>query len=128
MLTRSCFSRGGHITEVIVAIAQPITSALSAATETIPAGRHYAMSNDGTKPPVPQSEAETAVRLLDDWFDPIEAALRDQVRSFIQAMIEAELEAVLARPRYGAGQRLVATMSLAPRGSPATAMAIDRDR
>ena len=39
--------------------------------------------------------------LLDDWFDPIEAALRDQVRSFIQATIEAELEVVLARPRYG---------------------------
>ena len=58
------------------------------------------MSNDSTKPPVWQSEAETAVCLLDDWFDPIEAALRDQVRSFIQAMIEAELEAVLARPRY----------------------------
>jgi hypothetical protein len=128
MLTRSCFSRGAHITEVIVAIAQPITSALSAATETIPIGGDYAMSNDSTKPPVPQSEAETAVRLLDDWFDPIDAALRDQVRSFIQAMIEAELEAVLARPRHGAGQRLIATMSLAPRGSPATAMAIDRDR
>jgi hypothetical protein len=58
------------------------------------------MSNDSTKPPVRQSEAETTLRLLDDWFDPIEAALRDQVRSFIQAMIEAELKAVLARPRY----------------------------
>src|SRR6516164_8728142 len=59
------------------------------------------MMNDSTKLPVSQSEAETGTRLLDDWFDPIEAALRDQVRSFIQAMIEAELEAVLARPRYG---------------------------
>ena len=59
------------------------------------------MSNDSTKPAVPQSEAETAVHLLDDRFDPIEAALRDQVRSFIQSMIEAELGAVLARPRYG---------------------------
>ena len=57
------------------------------------------MSNDSTKPPVLQSEAETAISLLDDWFDPIEAALREQVRSFIQAMIEAELEEVLARPR-----------------------------
>jgi len=65
------------------------------------AGGDYAMTNDSTKPPVPQSEAGTAVRLLDDWFDPIEAGLRDQVRSLIQAMIEAELEVVLARPRYG---------------------------
>jgi len=59
------------------------------------------MSNDSTKPLFAQSQAEPALRLLDDWFDPIEAALRDQVRSFIQAMIEAELEVVLARPRYG---------------------------
>ena len=59
------------------------------------------MSNDSTKPSVSQLEAKTGIALLDDWFDPIEAALRDQVRSFIQAMIEAELEGVLARPRYG---------------------------
>ena len=59
------------------------------------------MTNDSTKPSVSQLEAETGIALLSDWFDPIEAALRGQVRSFIQAMIEAELEAVLARPRYG---------------------------
>jgi putative transposase len=40
------------------------------------------------------------VPLVDDWFDPIEAGLRDRVREFIQAMIEAELEAALSRPRY----------------------------
>jgi hypothetical protein len=39
------------------------------------------------------------VRLLDNWFDPIEAGLRDRVREFIQAMIESELEAALVRPR-----------------------------
>ena len=38
--------------------------------------------------------------LLDEWFDPIEAGLRDRVRDFIQTMIESELEAVLSRPRY----------------------------
>jgi transposase-like protein len=69
------------------------------------AGGDYAMINDSTKPWVSQLEAETAMGLIDDWFDPIEAALRDQVRSFIQAMIEAELEAVLARPRYGRQQQ-----------------------
>src|SRR5712671_8108438 len=47
-----------------------------------------------------QSQAETAVHLLDDWFDPIEVGLRDRVREFIQTMIESELEAVLSRPRY----------------------------
>ena len=58
------------------------------------------MSNTSTKSPALQSEAETAVHLLDDWFDPIEAGLRDRVREFIQAMIESELEAALSRPRY----------------------------
>src|SRR5437899_2620789 len=47
-----------------------------------------------------QSQAETALHLLDDWFDPIEAGLRDRVCEFIQAMIESELEAALSRPRY----------------------------
>ena len=58
------------------------------------------MSNDSTNSPIRQWEAETAISLLDDWFDPIEAGLRDRVREFIQAMIEAELETALSRPRY----------------------------
>ena len=59
------------------------------------------MSHDSTKPPALQLPAETTIHLLDDWFDPIEAGLRDRVREFIQTMIEAELEAALSRPRYG---------------------------
>src|SRR3954466_8020213 len=59
------------------------------------------MTNNSTTSPVLQSAAETTVRLLDDWFDPIEAGLRDRVREFIQTMIESELETALARPRYG---------------------------
>lgn len=39
--------------------------------------------------------------LFDNWFDPIEAGLRERVRGFIETMLEAELDAVLARPRYG---------------------------
>jgi putative transposase len=58
------------------------------------------MINNSTNAPVLQSQAATAVHLLDDWFDPIEAGLRDRVREFIQGMIEAELEAALSRPRY----------------------------
>src|SRR4030081_2889020 len=48
-----------------------------------------------------QPAAETAVYLFDDWFDPIEAGVRDRVREFIQAMVEGELDSALMRPRYG---------------------------
>jgi putative transposase len=64
------------------------------------AGGDYAMTNDSTNSPALQSQAETAGHLLDDWFDPIEAGLRDRVREFVQGMIEGELEAALSRPRY----------------------------
>jgi len=33
-----------------------------------------------------------------DWFDPIEVGVRRSVRSFIEGMIEAELETALSRP------------------------------
>ena len=59
------------------------------------------MTDNTTKSSALQSPAATAVQLLDDWFDPIEAGLRDRVREFIQTMIESELEAALSRPRYG---------------------------
>ena len=58
------------------------------------------MTSNSTKLPVLGSDAEIAVGLLDEWFDPIEAGLRDRVRDFIQTMIESELEAVLSRRRY----------------------------
>ena len=58
------------------------------------------MTSTTTKPAV-QPDAETAVYLFDDWFDPIEAGLRDRVREFIETMVRAELDAALARPRYG---------------------------
>src|SRR5512144_548242 len=35
-----------------------------------------------------------------DWFDPLEAGVRQRIRSFIEERLEAELEAVLARRRY----------------------------
>src|SRR6266849_50427 len=58
------------------------------------------MTSNSTNSAALQSQAETAIHLLDDWFDPIEADLRGRVREFIQGMIEAELEAALSRPRY----------------------------
>ena len=45
-----------------------------------------------------------AVDLFDDWFDPIETAVRDRARQFIEELIRGELDAVLARPRYGRSQ------------------------
>src|SRR5665213_2027755 len=60
----------------------------------------HAMTSTTTKPDAVQPEAETAVYLFDDWFDPIEAGLRDRVRDFIETMIRTELDAALARPRY----------------------------
>jgi transposase-like protein len=58
------------------------------------------MTSHTTTPFLPQSEIETAEQLFDNWFDPIEAGLRDRVREFLQAMLEAELEGVLSRSRY----------------------------
>jgi hypothetical protein len=37
---------------------------------------------------------------FEDWFDPIEPAVRERVHGFIQAMIEAEPEEALSRTRY----------------------------
>jgi putative transposase len=44
---------------------------------------------------------DAAVPFLgEDWFDPLEAGVRQQIRSFIEQMLEAELEAALNRRRY----------------------------
>ena len=59
------------------------------------------MENITRKSDSSQPATETAVYLFDDWFDPIEAGVRDRVREFIQAMVEGELDAALMRPRYG---------------------------
>jgi putative transposase len=58
------------------------------------------MTSPTTKRDAVQPEAEEAVSLFTDWFDPIEAALRDRVRDFIETMISSELDAALARRRY----------------------------
>ena len=58
------------------------------------------MTSTTTKPEAVQPDTETGVYLFDDWFDPIEAGLRDRVRDFIETMIRTELDEALARPRY----------------------------
>src|SRR5260370_1741924 len=35
-----------------------------------------------------------------NWFDPLEAGVRHQIRSFIEEMLESELSAALGRARY----------------------------
>jgi putative transposase len=62
------------------------------------------MSRTITTADFPQPEAEMAPQLFDDWFDPIEEAVRDRARQFIEALIHDELDAALARPRYGRRQ------------------------
>lgn len=59
------------------------------------------MDDDITLADDTQPFAETKAELFANWFDPIESAIRERVRGFIEALIHAELDAVLARPRYG---------------------------
>ena len=55
------------------------------------------MTSDSTK-----ATACSVDRLLfDNWFDPIETALRERARNFIEELIRGELTAALDRPRYG---------------------------
>jgi transposase-like protein len=69
------------------------------------AGGDHAMTSHSTTPCLPQSEIEASGELFDNWFDPIEAGLRDRAREFLQAMFEAELDEVLARSRYVRGMK-----------------------
>jgi transposase-like protein len=58
------------------------------------------MTSNSTKSEANHPDGE-ATYLFADWFDPIEAGLRERVRDFIEKMIRSELDAALARPRYG---------------------------
>ena len=58
------------------------------------------MTSNSTTSFLRQSKIEATEQLFDDWFDPIEAKLRDRTRDFLQMMFEAELEETLARSRY----------------------------
>jgi putative transposase len=63
------------------------------------------MTNNTTKPESLQpAAAEMAVDLFDNWFDPIETDVRARSRQFIEELLRGELDAALARPRYGRSQ------------------------
>ena len=66
-----------------------------------------------TKPEVLQPPADNSSCLFDNWFDPIEAGLRERVRELIEEMIRSELDAVLSRPRYGRRTKEVAGEEIA---------------
>ena len=59
------------------------------------------MTNVTTNADSFEPATDTAAHLFDNWFDPIEAGVRERIREFIETMIESELETALARPRYG---------------------------
>jgi len=62
------------------------------------------MTNDTTTADNAQPVAETTLDcpdLFDDWVDPLESLIRARVRGLIEELIHAELDALLARPRYG---------------------------
>jgi hypothetical protein len=62
------------------------------------------MMSTTTTPDSSQPASEMAVDLFDNWFDPIETAVRARAREFIEELIRGELDTVLARPRYGRSQ------------------------
>src|SRR5215210_8497434 len=55
------------------------------------------MTTDTTFQAEPAAETEL---FLADWFDLLEAGVRMSIRSFIEELLEAELEAALSRKRY----------------------------
>jgi len=59
------------------------------------------MRTVSTKAEALQSSSACYSQLFDDWIDPIETSVRGRVRVFIEELIREELDAVLARPRYG---------------------------
>jgi len=72
------------------------------------------MNKSITTPDSLQPATELAVNLFDNWFDPIETEVRARSRQFIEELIRSELDAALARPRYGRSQ-MVGKQKLASR-------------
>jgi putative transposase len=63
------------------------------------------MTSHTTKSDSVQPVDASVTGLFDNWFDPIESEVRARAREFIEELIRGELDAVLARPRYGRGQK-----------------------
>ena len=63
------------------------------------------MTSHTTNPDSAQPVDEVTSRLFANWIDPIETEVRARAREFIEELIRGELDAALARPRYGRGQK-----------------------
>jgi transposase-like protein len=63
----------------------------------------YALKSASTKTASTHAGAEETTYLFDNWIDPIETAVREHVRGFIETLLQEELETALHRPRYGRG-------------------------
>jgi hypothetical protein len=79
------------------------------------------MTSHTTKPDSSQPAAEMAVDLFDNWFDPIETAVRTRARDFIEELIRGELDAVCVTgearwPAMKQVRTLLATATAAGRG------------
>jgi putative transposase len=59
------------------------------------------MTRTTTKADSSLLQNETEGYLFDNWNDPLETEIRGRIRGFIEELIHEELDAVLARPRYG---------------------------
>ncbi len=59
------------------------------------------MTSDSTNGCMPHCGSESSVDVFDSWFDPLESEVRSRAREFIEELIRGELDAALARPRYG---------------------------
>src|ERR1700694_1587920 len=59
------------------------------------------MTSTTSNPDSVQPAADMAGDLFDNWFDPLEAEVRARAREFIEELLRGELDAALARPRYG---------------------------
>jgi putative transposase len=70
------------------------------------------MERDSTKPSA--GTATSALFVGENWFDPLEAAVRGRIRGFIEALLEEELAGVLARQRYARAEPGVDVGSGAP--------------
>lgn len=75
------------------------------------------MTSTTMRPDSSQPTAGMAVDLFDNWFDPLETELRARVRGFIEELIHGELDAVLARPRYGRTRQLAMEQRLVLRAT-----------
>src|SRR2546423_4407456 len=59
------------------------------------------MTRATTKADSSLPQNDTVGHLFDNWNDPFETEIRGRIRGFIEELIHEELDAALARPRYG---------------------------